>query len=112
MAEARPMTMLELIRLIGDVIVEVDVLRSTLDRSTLERKRLDNIRDELDTYQRRLVRNVINTQTARFRELTASLKGVSGSLQQTIEEVDRIAQTLESLVKVVGIVQKIAELAP
>jgi len=112
MAEARPMTMLELIRLIGDVIVEVDVLRSTLDRSTWERKRLDNIRDELDTYQRRLVRNVINTQTARFRELTASLKGVSAGLQQTIEEVDRIAQTLESLVKVVGIVQKIAELAP
>lgn len=112
MTEARPMTMLELIRLIGDVIVEVDVLRSTLDRGTLERKRLDNVRDELDTYQRKLVRNVINTQTARFRELTASLKGVNASLRQTIEEVDKVAQTLESLVKLVGIVQKIAELAP
>ena len=102
---------LELIRLIGDVITEVDVLRSDFRRETKTRKNLDNIRDELDTAQRILVRNVINENTKQFKEVTISLKEVNGELRETIDDVDRIAETLENLVKFVGVVQKIAELA-
>jgi|WetSurMetagenome_2_1015567.scaffolds.fasta_scaffold93382_2 hypothetical protein len=109
---SKPVTRLELIRLIGDVITEVDVLRSHFDREDSNRKRLDNIRDGLDTYQRKLVRSVIKENTAEFIELTASLKEVNGRLCQTIEDVNKIAMTLELLVIFVGVVQKIAELIP
>lgn len=106
------MTYLELIRHIGDVIVEVDVLRSNFNRETENRRKLDNIRDELDTCQRKLVRNIIDDNTQQFKERTASLKEVNEKLRQTIENMDKIAQTLETLVKFVKVVQKIVELIP
>jgi len=106
------MTNLELIRLIGNVIVDIDVLRSTFSRETSNRRKLDDIRDELDVYQRKLVRNIIVDNTDQFKELTTSLKGINGTLRQTIEDVDKTAQTLETLVKFVSVVQKVAELAP
>ena len=102
---------LELIRLVGDVITEVDVLRSDFRRETKTRKQLDNTRDELDTAQRILVRNVINENTKQFREVTTELKETNEELRETIDDVEKVAETLETLVKFVGVVQKIAELA-
>jgi uncharacterized membrane-anchored protein YhcB (DUF1043 family) len=112
MAQLNPLTRLELIRLIGDVITEVDVARSNFRRETKVRRHLDNIRDELDTFQRKLVRSVIRDNTADFKDLTKSLQEVNGELRLTIQDVDEIAQTLETLVKFVGVVQKIMELIP
>jgi DNA anti-recombination protein RmuC len=110
--EKKSLKRLDLIRLIGEVITAVDVLRSHFDREDTNRKRLDNIRDGLDTYQRKLVRSVIKENTAEFEELTASLEEVNENLRLTIEDVNKTAATLEALVKLVGIVQKIAELIP
>lgn len=101
----------ELIRLIGDVITDVDVLRSDFSRGTKSRIRLDDMRDKLDTFQRQLVRNVIKDNTKGFAELTKSLGEINNELRQTIDDVDKIAETLEALVRLVGVVQKIAELA-
>ena len=112
MTETIPMTRLELIRLIGDVIVKVDELCSTLDREAPNRIKLDNIRDELDTIQHKLVRSIINDNTEEFKNLTNSLKIINKELRETIDDVDKIAQNLETLVKFVGVIQKIAELAP
>ena len=110
--DTKSMTRLELIGLIGDVITKVDVLRSDFDREDTNRVKLDNIRDELDTYQRKLVRSVIDDNTDQFKELTVSLREVNENLRQTIEDVDKITQTLETVVKFIGVVQKIAELIP
>jgi DNA anti-recombination protein RmuC len=112
MTQPRPMTRLELIRSIGDVITEVDVLSSTFEPGSANRNRLDNLRDDLDTAQRKLVRNVIRDNTEEFEELTVSLKEVNGELRQTINDVDKIARTFETLVKFVGVIQKIVELIP
>jgi uncharacterized protein Yka (UPF0111/DUF47 family) len=112
MNEAKTMTRLELIRLIGDVITEVDVLRSNFDREVKNRKKLDNIRDELDTYQRKIVRIIINDNTNKFIALSGSLNDINEKLMETIDKLDKIAQTLETLVKFVGVIQKIAELVP
>jgi DNA anti-recombination protein RmuC len=112
MTQPRPMTRLELIRLIGDVITEVDVLSSTFEPGSKNRKRLDNFRDDLDTSQRKLVRNLIRDNTEEFKELTGSLKEVNGELRQTIDDVDELATTLETLAKFIGVVQKIVELIP
>lgn len=112
MTDTESMTRLELIRSVGDVITEVDVLRADFKRETRTRKSLDNIRDELDTAQRKLVRNVINDNTKQFKEATTSLKEVNADLRESIDDVDRVAETLETLVKFVGVVQKIAEMIP
>lgn len=112
MTDTGSMTHLELIRLIGDVIVKVDELRSTLDRENPNRIILDNIRDELDTIQRKLVRSIINDNTGEFKSLTNSLKKINKELRETIDDADKIAQNLETLVKFVRVIQKIAELAP
>lgn len=106
------MTKSELIRLIGDVIIEVDVLRSGFPRGTINRNALDNHRDDLDTLQRKLVRSVIGENTREFQNLTASLSEVNKELRNTVDEVNKIAETLELLVKFIGVVQKIVELIP
>jgi chromosome segregation ATPase len=107
-----PMTLLELIELIGDVLTEIDVLSVHFKRGTEDRIKLDDLRDELDGYQRKLVRKAIKDNTAEFKKHTASLKAVNEDLKKTIDKVDKIATTLETLVKFVAAVQKIAELAP
>jgi chromosome segregation ATPase len=112
MPNDNPMSRLELIRLIGDVITEVDVLRSHFQRETENRKKLDDFRDDLDTAQRKLVRNEIEDNTKKYKELTASLQEINKELSKTIEDVNSVAQTLETLVKFVGVVQKIAEMIP
>lgn len=106
------MKRLELIRFIGDVIIAVDVLRSGITSHTRERDRLDDLREDLDTFHRRLVRDVIDENTSDFQAFTASLNEVNTELRQTINEVSKIAETLQSLVKFVGVVQKIVELIP
>ena len=104
------MTRLELIRLIGDIITEIDVLRGDFSRHTEERNQLDDLRKELDNFQRRLVSDVIDENTPDFQGLTASLKEVNAELRQTINEVSKAAETLQSLVNFVSVVQKIIEL--
>jgi uncharacterized protein Yka (UPF0111/DUF47 family) len=106
------MTRLELIRLIGDVIVKVDELRSTFDRENPIRIKFDNIRDELDANQRKFVRSIISDNTEEFKNRTNSLKETNGKLRQTIDDVDKVAATLQTLVEFVGAIQKIAELVP
>ncbi len=102
----------DLIRILGDVITDVDVLRSEFSRTTDNRRRLDDIRDELDGFQRRILRNLIDVNTSQFAELADSLTDANKELKQTIAEVDKVADTLETLVKFVGVVQKIVELIP
>lgn len=110
MANEEPMTRLELIQLVGDVITVVDVARSRLARETKERMQLDGLRDELDTAQRKFVRNVFGANTEEFANLTARLKRSNQALKTAIEDVESTAESLEVLVKLVGTVQKLAGL--
>jgi|JI10StandDraft_1071094.scaffolds.fasta_scaffold130701_2 hypothetical protein len=103
-------TAVDLIRIIGDVIVRVDVLRSALDRNAPNRKKLDDLRDELDAAQRKLVRNGIDSQTAEFATHMSALKIQNNTLKATIDSVGQLARTLESLVAFTNIVQRIVAL--
>lgn len=106
------MTQLELIRLIGDMITIVDVLRSNFGREDSNRKILDNIRDELDTFQRKLVRNGIDDTTQQFQTCTESLKAINNEVKKTADDINRAAATLENLVKCVDVIQHIINLKP
>ena len=100
------------IRVIGDVIVSVDVLRSGLNRDTPQRKKLDDLRDSLDTAQRKLVRNGIDKSTAAFARQMTSLTAQNNTLKTTIGDIAQVAQTLATLVAFVNVVQKIVALIP
>jgi hypothetical protein len=63
---------LDVIRLIGDVLTELDVLRADFDRGTANRTRLDNLRDDIDAFERKVVRTSIEENTTNFRESTAA----------------------------------------
>ncbi len=112
MTQVGPMKRIELIRCIGDVITEVDVLSATFEPESENRKRLDAFRDDLDTAQRKLVRSVIGDGTEEFKRLTGSLNEINGELRGAIGDVEKIASTLESLVKFIDVVRKIVELLP
>jgi len=112
MLAANISTPVDPIRVIGDVIVSVDVLRSGLNRDTPERKKLDDLRDSLDTAQRKLVRNGIDNRTAAFARQITSLKAKNNTLKTTIDDVTQVAHTLETLVAFVNVVQKIVALTP
>ncbi len=106
------MTRSELIRLIGDVLTQMDVLRSERTPGSSDRDRLDELRDDLDEYQRELVSALIDENTPGFNDLTASLRVINAELNQTIDDLAELAETLEALVNFVGVVQKIVELIP
>jgi deoxyribose-phosphate aldolase len=106
------MTQLELIRVIGDMITIVDVLRSNFGREDSNRKMLDNIRDELDTFQRKLVRNGINDTTQQFQACSESLKKINADVKKTSDDINQAAATLENLVKFVEVIQQIINVKP
>jgi hypothetical protein len=106
------MSHIKLIEILGDMIKRVDVLRSQLPRANAERVRLDNVRDQLNASQLRLVRSAIKGNTKQFRGLADSLVDINAELQQTITDVKKTAETLAALVKAVGVLEKILALVP
>ncbi|NTV98474.1 MAG: hypothetical protein HGA70_04860 [Chlorobiaceae bacterium] len=104
------MTVNELIKTIGNVIVKIDVTRSSLDRNTPQRVHLDNDRDELDTFQRKIVRSVIDENSVEFKKHTAALKEADKELGRTMDDLKRLVETLANLDKFIAAVGKIAVL--
>lgn len=102
----------DLVRILGDIITEVDVLRSEFSRGTDTRNQLDDSRDDLDGFQRCLVRKLIDLNTPEIAEAANSLTAINKELKQTIDDVGQVADTLNTLVKLVGVIQKIVELIP
>ena len=100
----------DVIRQLGKSIYEVDVLRSELDRDTPERKRLDNIRDDLDGAQRKLVRGRLAGSTHEFQQRAVSLRTESKKVLKAIKDVEELAKTLQALVKLVAAAQKLVEI--
>lgn len=109
---SKSMSVAGAVRIIGDVITELDVLRANFDRETEKRRKLDNIRDDLDAAQRKLVRSQIKDNSPGFQGASEKLKSNNTALRQVIDDVNKFADTLESLVKFLEAAQKIAELAP
>ncbi|XOF33223.1 MAG: hypothetical protein ACL93V_14620 [Candidatus Electrothrix sp. YB6] len=105
-------TDLDLIQLIGDWIIELDMKRAKFDRDSAERKKLNSCRDKLDASLRTLVREGISAETAEFRQHAAALEEVNKDLHGTFKKMDKIADTMETVVKLVGVVEKIVKLIP
>lgn len=110
MPRTKTMTIDDAIRQVGTAITEIDVLRSKFDREDDNRKQLDNIRDDLDVAQRKLVRNRLTQSTKEFQRRAASLRETNQKVLKDIQKLEVIAQTLEGLVALVNAAQKLVKL--
>jgi CII-binding regulator of phage lambda lysogenization HflD len=103
---------LDLIRFIGDRIIDIDVVRAEFPRESVVRKNLDNLRDTLDTCQRRLVRKGIHAKSDEFIKHTLSLTKINEKLHERDDDLTTFANNLKALVKLVAVVEKIVNLIP
>jgi hypothetical protein len=106
------MTKIELLRLIGDVLTEIDTAIGDLLPSNPGQRRLQDLRILLDDRQRQLSGLIFEENTPAFQvatqELQAANQGIVDSLQnlqnieQTISNVTRFLNSVTSLITTVG----------
>jgi len=94
----------ELIKLIGDVLTKLDVLRGSLLPDDPQRKDLDRLRSRLDLLQSELVQNAFDDGTPEYKKAASEIKAVNDDLRSTIADVNKVADTLEALKAFVGAV--------
>jgi methyl-accepting chemotaxis protein len=101
------MTRLEVIKLIGDVLTRIDVLRGSLSPDDPDRKELDSIRKDLDRKQLQLSKNQFDDNTQAFIKATGQLEAINDDLKQTIKSINKVAETLANLKRFVAAVDGI-----
>jgi hypothetical protein len=97
----------ELITMVGNRIVEIDELSTTFDPGTPERVRLDQLRNRLNDQQIRLVEKQFNENTPAFQNATANLAAVNDELTSTINDINRIENTITNIGKFIGAIDTV-----
>jgi hypothetical protein len=105
--KANEMERLRLIKLIGDLLTELDILRGSMMPNEENRVKLDVIRDDLDTRQRALSNNLFSDNTSKYLEATKELKSINDNIKQTLKEVEKVETTIKDLNKFISVVDKI-----
>jgi hypothetical protein len=89
------MTGLDTIRMIGDVITKIDVMRGSLLPNDPQRHDLDDARILLDDKQKRLSRAVFDDTTQAFKDGAAKLAVINGQIQDSLDNLDSLMNTLQ-----------------
>jgi hypothetical protein len=93
------MTKLELIRLIGDVLTEIDMQIGDLLPNDPKQRELQDLRLLLDDRQRRLAGQAFNDNTTAFQRAAEELQSINGDIKQTIADVARIQDTINNVTR-------------
>jgi len=91
------MTKLDCIRLLGDVLVKIDVLRGSISPGTPEREKLDEFREKLNECQLQLADLVFKEGTIAYKDATSKLKVIYAEINEIIDDTNCIAETFETL---------------
>jgi hypothetical protein len=91
------MTQLEVIRMIGDVLTEIDVAVGSLMPGDPDMIRLQDLRQVLDARQLMLSRQVFDDNTTRFREAAARLQAVNLEIKGTIRQIDDMIAVIHNV---------------
>lgn len=83
------------IKMIGDVIAKIDVMRGSLLPDDPQRHDLDNQRNLLDDKQKRLSRAVFDDTTQAFKDGAAKLAVINGQIQESLDQLDSVLNTLQ-----------------
>jgi hypothetical protein len=89
------MSGLDTIKMIGDVITEIDVMRGSLLPNDPQRHDLDDARVLLDDKQKRLSRAVFDDKTQAFKDGAAKLAVLNGQIQDSLDNLDSLLNTLQ-----------------
>jgi hypothetical protein len=103
------MSRLELIKVIGDVITELDILRGSLNPNDIRRHDLDEIRKRLDSRQLQLAKNQFNDNTAVFKEVTSSLAGINAEIKGTLNDLTAFVDTIDNLRRFVSAIDEVMQ---
>lgn len=101
------MTRIELIKLIGDVLTKLDVLRGSMLPGDSNRRELDRLRKQLDGLQLRLAKTQFDDNTQAFITATAEITAINKELKKTLNKIEKVVTTLETLSRFVTAVDDI-----
>ena len=93
------MTQLEVIRMIGNVLTEIDVTIGSLPPGDPDMTRLQDLRGLLDARQLTLSRQVFDENTERFRDAAARLRAVDLEIRGTIRDIDNMAAVIQNVAR-------------
>ena len=91
------MNRLDVIRMVGDVITDIDVLRGSLLPNDPKRQNLDDYRTLLDARQQRLTREAFNDNTPAFAAAATKLKTIDSQIEDSLNKLDNLEATLKSI---------------
>jgi hypothetical protein len=88
---------IDLIRIIGDIITELDVARGSFPKESPERKEFDAWRRYLDEKQHALADAVFDEGSAAYQSASADIDNIARDMADAIADVNNTAQTFEDL---------------
>lgn len=101
------MTRIELIELIGDFLTRLDMFIGSMLPNNPDRKPFEKLRDDLDGMLLEIRKEHFNTNTQKFQEAAGQLTAINKDLKKTIDDVNKMVETLETVTRFVGAVDKI-----
>ena len=93
------MTQLDVIRMIGDVLTEIDVAVGSLTPNDLQTIKLQDLRQLLDARQLILSRKVFDDNTAAFQHAAGALKRVNDEIRGRIGRIDDMIAVLHDVTR-------------
>src|SRR5260370_42168339 len=91
------MNRLDVIRMVGDVITDIDVLRGSLLPNDPVREDLNDYRLLLDGRQQRLTREVFNDNTPAFAAAAAKMSTINSQIEDSLGKLDDLEVTLKKI---------------
>jgi hypothetical protein len=88
------MTQLDVIKMIGDVLTNIDVVTGSLQSNDPNLQKLMDLRVVLDDRQTQLSRQVFNDNTQTFQAASQQLATVNTNIQGSITAINNIASVI------------------
>ena len=98
------MTKLEIIRMIGDALTEIDVTVGSLQPGDRNMVDLQDLRRLLDARQLTLSRQVFDENTTRFQDAAARLAAVNREISGTIRRIDDMVAVIRNVTRLLDAV--------
>ncbi len=105
------MNKINCIVLLGDVIVLLDTQRGSLSPGTPRRKKLDGFRRTLNEKQLELADLLFDEGTAVYKAATDRLAAINKDIKNTINDVNKVAETFAALATLVTAIDGLFMLA-
>jgi len=93
------MTQLDIIRMIGDRLTEIDVKIGSMMPNDPDQIKLQDLRRLLDSRQLILSRQVFDSNTKAFQKAATELAAVNAKIQGTIDEIDNMQRVLRNVTR-------------